>query len=225
MTVPPLISIRMAGQITLFNLDRDRAAAVKIVLRDDDGNPLNVDLAGEDVQGEKHLQIAAGGLSLLRTDGVGPLAVGSVTVTSNRPLAGVILFGGAFGVAGVGSSRVMTNGFVAPMESKTADSISTGVAVASLEAIPNTLQASLWDSAGKQLATAELTLAGKGHKALFVNEFTWVPKRDFSNFSGILKVQTTGRVAATVIQTRPGEFATLPVAPRFNFGEASSHLN
>ena len=136
------------SQITLVNLDRDRAAAVKIILRDDDGNPLNVDLAGEEVQGEKHLQIAAGGLSLLRTDGAGNLAVGSVTVSSNRPLAGVILFGGAFGVAGVGSSQVMTNGFVAPMESKTADSINTGVAVASLEAVPNTLQASLWDSKG-----------------------------------------------------------------------------
>ena len=210
------------SQITLFNLDRDRSAAVKIILRDDDGNPLNVDLAGEDVQGEKHLQIAAGGLSVLRTDGVGPLAVGSVTVTSNRPLAGVILFGGAFGVAGVGSSQVMTNGFVAPMESKTADFINTGVAVASLEAVPNTLQASLWDSEGMQLATAQLIVAGNGHKALFVNELNWIPTQDFSDFSGILKVQTTGRVAATVIQTRPGEFATLPVAPRLPFGEPAS---
>ena len=210
------------SQITLVNLDRDRAAAVNIILRDDDGKPLNVDLAGEEVQGEKHLQIAAGGLSLLRTDGVGNLAVGSVTVSLNRPLAGVILFGGAFGVAGVGSSQVMTNGFVAPMESKTADSINTGVAVASLEAVPNTLQASLWDSEGKQLATAQLILAGNGHKALFVNELNLVPNQDFSNFSGVLKVQATGRVAATVIQTRPGEFATLPVAPRLPFGEAAS---
>ena len=210
------------SQITLFNLDLNRAADVKIILRDDNGNPLNVDLAGEDVQGEKLLQIVAGGLSLLRTDGQGALSVGSVTVCSNRPLAGVILFGGAFGVAGVGSSQIMTNGFVAPMESKTADTISTGVAVANLETGSNTLQVSLWDSEGKQLATAELMLAGNGHRALFVNEFNWVPTQDFSNFSGILKVQTTGRVAATVIQTRPDEFATLPVAPRLTFGEASS---
>ena len=209
------------SQITLFNLDLERAADVKIILRNDAGSPLSVDLGGEVVSGEKELQIPAGGLSVLRTDGVGDLKVGSVTVCSNRPLDGVILFGGAFGVAGVGSSQIMTDGFLAPLETNTATSIDTGIAVVSLDARSVTLRLSLCDSAGNLLGTAQITLEGNGHRALFVTEIDWEQRTgvpiDFSDFKGILKVRTSRDLVATVIQQRPGEFATLPVAPRFSF--------
>jgi hypothetical protein len=36
---------------------------------------------------------------------------------------------------------------------------------------------------------------------------------DFSDFKGLLKVEATGKVAATVLQTRTGIFATQPVTP------------
>ena len=49
------------SQILLFNLDPDQGAEVKIILKDDDGNLLTVDLDGEEVQGEKELMIQAGG--------------------------------------------------------------------------------------------------------------------------------------------------------------------
>ena len=60
----------------------------------------------------------------------------------------------------------------------------------------------------------EVTLPMMGHLALFVTQFDWNQLVDFSAFEGILKVTSSGRIAATVIQTRPGQFATLPVTPR-----------
>ena len=213
-------AVNIFSQITLFNLDSTQAANVKIILKDDDGNPLTVDLNGEVVEGEKDLVIPPGGLSLQRTDGQGPLTVGSVTVCSDRAVAGVILFGGSAGLAGVGISHVMAKGFVAPIESNRAEATNTGIAVKNLESGQMTLQLALCDSDGNLLATAELTLVGMGHRAIFVDQIEWQPvegvQLDFSDFRGLLKATSSAKVAATVIQTRPGELATLPVAPNFN---------
>ncbi len=49
-----------------------------------------------------------------------------------------------------------------------------------------------------------------GHLAKFLDEF--FPNLDFSDFASLLKVTADGRTAATVIQTRPNQFATMPVA-------------
>ena len=221
--------LNIFSQITLFNLDVDRPAQVKIILKDDDGNPLSVDLNGEVVQGETDVVIPAGGLRIFKTDGEGPLTVGSAVVCSDRALAGVILFGGSVGVAGVGISQVLSAGLVAPMETDGSGDINTGIAVMNVEQEPNRLQVTLGDAQGSDLATAELTLPASGHQSLFVNEFPWQTEKnvqlDFSNFRGLLTVSSSGRVAATVIQTRPGEFATLPVASNFRqlrFGLAAS---
>ncbi len=51
-----------------------------------------------------------------------------VTVPSDIELAGVILFGGSVGVAGVGASEVLRRGFGAPLESNAEDGINTGIA-------------------------------------------------------------------------------------------------
>lgn len=193
---------------------------MKALLKDDEGNPLTVDLNGELVEGEKDLIIPAGGLRILRTDGQGPLTVGWVTICSNKAVVGVILFGGSAGVAGVGSSQLLAKGFVAAMESKASAGINTGVAVVNLENSQITLQLRLLDAQNNLLATAELTLPGMGHRALFVNQLDWEAEPgvnlDFSNFNGLLRASTSGDAAATVIQTRPGVFATQPVVPSSN---------
>jgi hypothetical protein len=206
------------SQISLFNLDTENPAEIKIILRDDNGDPLTVDLNGEVVVGEATYSIPAGGLKVLRSDGEGQLAVGSVVVCSDRAIGGVILFGGSVGLAGVGVSQVLTDGFVAPMEKSLTASINTGIAVTNLQDQLADLLLSLCDIEGAVLATATLQLAALGHRALFVDEINWEPeegvKLDLSEFSGILKVASK-KVAATVIQTQPGEFATQPVAPNF----------
>ena len=212
------------SQISLFNLDPDNPAQVKVILRDDDGNPLTVVLNDEQVAGEKELVIPAGGLVVLESDGQGPLTTGSLVVCSDRAVAGVILFGGTVGTAGVGVSHVLLNGFVAPMETDLASGLDTGIAVMNLQDSELSLPLGLYDVDNKLLASATLDLAAHGHRALFVDQIEWevapAGVLDLSSFRGLLKAGK-GRVAATVIQTRTGEFATQPVAPdyaRLTFG-------
>ena len=203
---------QLFSQIQLFNLNTTTVANVTLLLRDDQGAPLTVDLNGTQIDGEVDIVIPPGGLRTFQSDGVGPQSVGWVTVTSDLQLAGVILFGGTVGVAGVASSDELPTGFVAPIETNTQDVINTGIAVVNLEEQPATVALRLCDSDGNELATGQLTLAALGHQALFVNEIQWSVAVDFSSFQGLLKATTECPIAATVIQTRPGQFATLPVA-------------
>ncbi len=124
----------------------------------------------------------------------------------------MILFGGTVGVAGVASSDELPTGFVAPIETNTQDVINTGIAVVNLEEQPVTVDLRLCDSDGNELATGQLVLAALGHRALFVNEINWSVAVDFGSFQGLLKATVETPIAATVIQTRPGQFATQPVA-------------
>jgi hypothetical protein len=205
----------LSCQILLLNLSDEEAANVQIALRNDPGEPLTVDLGGEQVVGQTQVEIGPSALRVLATDGEGELVEGSVTATSDQPLAGVIIFAGPdVGAAGVGSSLELAEGFVAPMETDEASGINTGVALMSLEAEEMTIDAELLAAAGSLLATAQLRLAGAGHEALFVTDFQWNSPIDFSSFEGLLRVRAGGRTAATVIQTRPGQFATMPVAPK-----------
>ena len=116
-------------------------------------------------------------------------------------------------MAGVGHSMAQPNGFVAPMEVVGESDINTGVAIMNLENSSARLDLQLCDRDGSVLAQASIDLLGQGHLASFLPLFDWFPPVDFSAFDGLLKVTSTRELAATVIQTRPGQFATLPVVP------------
>jgi hypothetical protein len=207
------------SEIMLVDLDTTQPADVTVAIKDDSGNPQSVVLNGESVPGSKTLRIPGGGLRILSTDGRGTLVGGSVTVTSNRPLAGVILFGGSLGLAGVGASTPLTGSFIAPMEINNAQGINTGIAIQSLETAREiTLELQLSDVGGRQVASARAeganALKAGGHVARFLPEFSWTPSLDFSSFTGVLRITASGSVAATVLQVRPGQLATMPVAQR-----------
>ncbi|MDA2938976.1 hypothetical protein MYX75_12030 [Acidobacteria bacterium AH-259-A15] len=202
------------SQIILFNLDRMMESTTRIILTDDNGQPLSVDLNGQLIEGQLQVTVPPSGSRSFRTDGVGPLIAGSVTVASDQPLGGVILFGGGIGLAGVGSSAELPDGFIAPMEVSETAGVNTGLAVMNLEQTEVSLDLRLLDSNGNSLATANATLLARGHMALFVDQFDWNGSIDFSSFQGILEIVASGKTAATVIQSRPGQFATLPVAQR-----------
>lgn len=201
------------SQIMLYNLDANLGATAQLSLKDPAGLPLTVDLNGEDVSGEIEVAISAGGLRVLRTDGVGDLASGSVSVSANQPLAGVILFGGAIGVAGVGSSVPLRDGFLAPMENNTTKKIRVGIAIMNLVDEPVSALLELFDEDGTLVATLpDLQIPARGQKAKFLDEL--FKNEDLSDFLGVLRVTASNEIAATVIQTRPGQFATIPVAPK-----------
>ncbi|MFZ0426708.1 MAG: choice-of-anchor U domain-containing protein, partial [Acidobacteriota bacterium] len=204
---------QLSSQILVLNLDTQGSANVDFRLSDDGGVPLATDLDGVNIQGEHSVVIPAGGLSALATDGVGNLKVGSVAAYGDRALSGVIVFRGPAGVAGVGAGEVLSEGFVAPVESNTATGVDTGIAVMNLADEERLLSLTLLDPDGQSLATAQTEIAGLGHLALFAHQFTWQPAISFANFTGLLRVEADGSLAATVLQTRPGEFVTLPVVP------------
>ena len=170
----------LISQISLLSADSDEAVNAKVELLDDDGAPLNVVLNGEMVSGKTEVfRIAAGGGAVFTSDGEGPVVAGSVTVTSDGPLSGVVVFDGVafnLGVAGVGSSAP-SSGFRAPVESRSGEKVSrTGVAVMNLDAEEKTLKVRLIDLDGADIATGTLTadpLAGNGHVARFMDEFNW----------------------------------------------------
>jgi hypothetical protein len=204
---------QLFSQILLINREEEVEASATVSLRDDEGEPLEVDLNGEVVQGSVDVTVPAGGLKVLETDGEGDLTVGSVMVTSDQPLGGVVLFGGSAGVAGVGASEVLSEGFLAPIEKSSSLNINTGIAVMNLGAEELTLELELLNPDAEQLATAQADLVGNGHSPRFVNQFDWSASVNFSDFQGMLRVRSTARCAATVIQTRPNQFATMPVVP------------
>ncbi|MEJ2146297.1 MAG: hypothetical protein P8020_14290 [Acidobacteriota bacterium] len=204
------------SQIMLVNRTPTGTAEALLRLRNDDGLPLSVDLDGDIWAGEGEVLLPAAGSRFLRTDGSGPLSVGSVTVKSYEPLDGVILFGGAEGLAGVGASPVLAKGFLAPVEVTRALGIffvNTGLAVMNLRATGVKMTVHLRDQTSQEVATAEESVAGYGHLAQFVHEFGWSQDIDFDEFQGTLEVRVDGAIAATVLQTRPGQFATMPVIP------------
>jgi hypothetical protein len=108
----------------------------------------------------------------------------------------------------------VSNGFLAPIETDSIEQINTGIAIMNLEDEEVTCDLTLRDAEGIAVVTAEITLPSKGHLARFVGELEWSVNVDFSNFQGILSVDSCSRIAATVIQTRSNQFATMPVAAK-----------
>lgn len=199
------------SQIILFTLDPLSEANVTITIRDDDGQLLSIDLNGTVVNGQLQAVIPACGIRSFKTDSQGPVQGGSVTVSSDEPVAGVLLFGGSIGLAGVGSSQEMGSGFLAPMETNTAAEISTGLAVKNLELSALTFTFRLLNSDGLELASTQRVVAALGHLSLFLDQLFQTV--DLTDFLGVLRVEAEGRMTATVLQIRPGEFATMPVTP------------
>lgn len=203
---------RLSSEIVIFNLDDLRETALKIRLRDVKGQPLSTHLNGEPTPGELEVTIPAGAIRSFRTDGTGPLSVGSVQVTSERPASGMILFAGEAGAAGLEASPELDNGFILPVETEEGSGINTGIAVMNLEGDEVSLELELFDE-GRLLGSADLTISPLGHDARFVNEFNWDSGIDFSRLQALLTVRSSGRIAAAALRTYPGEFATLPVEP------------
>ncbi|MDA2928492.1 SBBP repeat-containing protein [Acidobacteria bacterium AH-259-O06] len=196
----------VSSLITLFNLSPTQAARATLEINDDEGNPLTVDLNGNEVNGRIEVMIPPDGSVNLETDGQGPLKTGSVIVTTNGEISGVILFRG-FGVAGVLANQRLRK-FRAPM--RTGGGLNSGVALMGLGP-EQTIDLELLDGTGQVVARVKQPLKPKGHIARFLTEFQWDSPPDFSKFVGTLSATSNEDFAATVILVTSDEFATLPV--------------
>ncbi len=204
------------SQILLFFSDSENETAARIIIKKDDGSAFPVVLNGQEFsQGTVDLTVPPSGLRVFQTDAKGPVVAGSVTVCSDRPLTGLFIFGGGFGLAGVASSPLLESGFTGPVETSAALGIETGVAIQNLGEQGITIDLELLDTEGQIVATSQVSLPTMGHTAQFVTQIPWDPAVDFSDFRGTVRATAPGLTAATMIQVRqPAQFATLPVTPR-----------
>ncbi len=205
------------SRISLLNPDAVSAVFARVVIRTDDGRPFPVVLNGSDTpDGIVELQIPPAGLRTLETNSSGALQTGSVTVSSDAPLGGVIVFGGAFGSAGVVAGDQLTGGFTGPVENRGLQ-VRTGVAIQNLSGNPVTVTLELLDAEGVVRARAEVDIAALGKIARFVDEMAWDNAVDFSGFNGSVRVAGSG-LAAVMVQSRLvdglSQLATLPVVAR-----------
>ncbi len=202
------------SQIILLN-SGDSPVNGRMLVRRNDGSPLPARLNGALLaDGALNVSVPPGGARSFVSSPEGTPEAGSVTVVSDGALVGVILFGGDFGLAGVGASPAFPTGFFGPIETNETTDINTGVAVENVSEANLSLTLELLDEDGVVVSESSLELPPFGHAALFVTQLDWDPAVDFSDRRGALRVASNGPVAATMIQTRPGQFATFPVAPR-----------
>lgn len=207
----------IASTLVLTNPSTTTTANGTVNLFDDPGQPLSVVLNGQPAASVVSFTIPPLGAVTLASDGLGTVVVGSVRVSSNTPLAGVVrFFVPGLGLAGVGESVPLT-AMILPAARDAARGLSTGVAITN--ALDTEVQATLSLrslQSGLEVGggAAQITLAGKGHVAKFIHEL--FPNASTANFSGTLVVTATtvgGKVAATAIElgSLGGEFTTLPV--------------
>ncbi len=101
-----------------------------------------------------------GALRVLQTDGLGPAVSASVTLTSDRPISGVVIFSGSAGVAGVSASG-WVNRWTAPVRMDADQGIATGVAVVNRWDVPVEVSLSLPDGTLGAEATIQLPPRGR----------------------------------------------------------------
>lgn len=203
----------LSSRVTLVNPSSQQRVTGRIELANDEGEAVRTELNGVAVTGQAGFSVPTGGSAILETNRGGELVTGSARIVSDGPVDGTLLFGGPVGVAGVGRSEVINGDLITPVEMSRVRGIKSGVALSATGNLGALLQAELRDQAGKLLATAAESIPGRGHLAKFVDEFSWEGQRPADEFLGTLVIRSTAAVAATVLQTRSGEFVTLPVTP------------
>ena len=170
---------------------------------DPDGDPLEIDFLG----GSSQFSIDPLRSVTLRTDGQGPLAVGSATVnTSADTVDGVIRFAiPGFGVAGVPASPVLTKALVAV---RNEGSIRTALAIRNTDTSEMKVNVQVWVD-GIHLETM-ITIPVGGQIARFVDEIFPDLSGEFSG-TALLEGVDGGSFAAIALEQGPSVFTTLPV--------------
>lgn len=203
----------ISSTMTFVNPSTDRAASVTVRLFDDNGSPLTVNLGGADRAGQFTFSVPPESASSFASPGTSTLArIGSVVVDSTENIGGTILFGGSFGLAGVGNSQGLSN-FVAPVEQISQLGVTLGIALMNTGTSQVTVRLTLRNEAGVPLSGGgvNVVIPSRGHVAKFLSQF--FPGLDLADFAGTITGETTGQIGATVIRQSavPVELATLPV--------------
>ena len=215
------------SQSILLNAEMDRTATVRIVGHTDEGGPylLGVGIPGTPEILDTLIEVPAHGLQVFETGPEGDLQLGTVTLSADAPVRGVVVFGGLFGLAGVQATDEFSHGFVGPVDTQL-PAVRTGVSIQNLGSDPVSVSLELLDAGGAVVASGTLEIAGLGKVAQFIDEIEWDTVVDFSSFRGSVRVAGESNLSALMIQNRIVEgisqFATLPVVALSEAAAAAS---
>ena len=187
---------------------------------DKEGNPIAaesvVDVTGDlEVQGDGGLTVQTAieplGELTISTHGQGELVSGSVKVTANGPIGGVLRFDlPGVGVAGVGASLPIADALFPAR--RQAGGISTAVAIHNLGEEAMVVRCRLMKG-GAVLEEAEIPLEANGQDARFIEEvFT---RTDTSDFVGSVRCTGPDLFTGVAVELDADRhiFTTLPVVP------------
>ena len=206
----------------LYPLERRQPIRPVLYFYDKEGNPIAaesvVDVTGDlEVQGDGGLTVQTAieplGELTISTHGQGELVSGSVKVTADGPIGGVLRFDlPGVGVAGVGASLPIADALFPAR--RQAGGISTAVAIHNLGEEAMVVRCRLMKG-GAVLEEAEIPLAANGQEAQFIEEmFTTT---DTSNFVGSVRctVPDGGSFTGVALELDAVNriFTTLPVVP------------
>jgi sugar lactone lactonase YvrE len=190
----------VTSTIVLINPSRTEAATGRAILFDQEGQqaPNSIDFT-----------IPPGGIRMLATPGSGGLVTGSVSVESNIPLAGTLLYWTPFGVAGVPVS-VAGNRLMIAVENDPGTGVRTGAALANPGADSVQVNTYLRDEDGTLVSQASFQLPAHGHLAKFCDEFFDMSSLGQTRFIGSIEITASGAVCAVGLRVTARELATLP---------------
>ena len=191
---------------------------------DQEGNLLDpelvVDLTGDlEVTRDGALSVRSAmkplGELTISTHGRGELVTGSVTVSSNGPIGGVLRFDlPGIGVAGVGASQPVQDAIFPARDQ--AGGISTAAAIHNLGTEAMVVNCQLME-AGVVLEEEEIPLAANGQEARFIEQmFTSTDTSDFvGSVHCMAPSEGQGMFTGVAVELDAGNriFTTLPVVP------------
>jgi len=198
----------LSSTLILMNHSTEEATG-NILLFNEDGGPLTGVLNGQAVPGTMAFSIPPKGIRLFTTSGSGAVTSGSVSLESNVPLAGTLLYSSPLGVAAVPSSPVGRR-LKLPVETRQSRGARTAAALVNSSEIPAAVALRLLNQNGVVIAEMPLDLPAHSHVAKFCDEFFEQVSVWQSGFTGGLEIVGPGAICAVGLRITSTELATLP---------------
>ncbi len=200
--------LTLISDIVVYNPHVSRTVPGFILFKDAEGNQL--DSADILVDGNANFQIPPLGSSTFSTTGEGNIVSGSVWVSSDHDLSGVIRFAlSGIGIAGVSPSAPGTK-LMAPARRE--ETVNTGIAILNITDQNVRVILDLKGENGNVMAAGIQDLGPMARTAMFLDEL--FPGVDTTGFRGtVFLTAETGKIAVIAIElgSGSGEFTTLQV--------------
>ncbi len=204
----------LASTLILVNPSLSQPCAGILKLRGSQGQSLGVTFNGIWTDGNYPFNLAPGAALWLATDGLGPLAVGSVEMKSEIPVRSALLFSGVLGLGGLAASRPAARQAV-PLDIDSSAYLEAGIALSNPGADTVSISLTLTDTNGLPIvgARAETTLAGYAQIARFPAELFAGKPVNLAKFRGTLVIEASQPICAMALRLSPAGMAALPVIP------------